>query len=355
MTQLYIQTGKLISKNMTISSDHSLFHGNIGFSLLYYHLSRITRNAEYEQIAEELLDKVFANLSVGSSIDYEHGLSGIGWGIEYLVQNGFIEGDTDEILEEVDNKIFKILQKDNLGSFELINGLTGYLFYLISRLKNPANPGSITQRINNELLILVINKLDEVITNQFPSIVKEICFDLFWRFPVMLYGLTKAFKLDIYSEKIECMIKQWILYFEAYIPSLHINRLYMATVLTLINSCLPNKRIEKQIQILLFATDFDVLKTEVNAQALNIRFGWPGVVWLLYKASQIIPVSYPNYQLINVTRKEITKKHKGTLERAFTTSEANPKRFGISEGLAGIGLMDLLWPEILGEDENCNN
>lgn len=171
----------------------------------------------------------------------------------------------------------------------------------------------------------------------------------------MFYSLVEAFDLNIYNEKIRCMVNQWIMYLEAYLPSLHINRLYMATVLTLINSCLPNKRIEKQIQILLFATDFDVLKTEFDPQVLNIRFGWPGIVWLLYKASRIIPASYPNHRLINVTRKEITKKYKGTLERAFTTSEANPKQFGISEGLVGIGLMDLLWPEILGENESCNN
>jgi hypothetical protein len=171
----------------------------------------------------------------------------------------------------------------------------------------------------------------------------------------MIYGLDEAFDLNIYSEKIRCMVIQWIMNLEAYLPSMHINRLYMATVLTLINSRIPDKRLEKQIQILLFATDFDTLKTEVEPQALNIRFGWPGVVWLLFQASRIIPVNYPNYQLINSTRDEITKKYKGTLERAFKTDEANPRQFGISEGFAGIGLMDLLWPEILEENINCNN
>ncbi len=346
---------QIIKQSRLNGENYAFLHGNAGLCFFFYHLARSTNNPEYEELADNLLDKTFDNLNTAALSDFENGLAGIGWAVEYLVQNGFAEGDMDEILEEVDNKVFKLLNESNLNSFELTNGLTGYLFYLINRLKRPINPSSMAQWINRELLILVINKLDEVVTSQFSSITKEMYFDLFWRFPVMFYGLVEAFDLNIYSEKIRCMINQWVMNLEAYLPSMHINRLYMATVLTLINERLPNRRLKKQIQILLFATDFDVLKTEVDAQALNIRFGWPGVVWLLYKASQIIPVSYPNYQLINVTRNEITKKYKGTLERAFTTSEANPKQFGISEGLAGIGLMDLLWPEILDDDENCNN
>ncbi|WP_320167760.1 lanthionine synthetase LanC family protein [Mangrovibacterium marinum] len=333
-------------------SNNSLMHGNAGLCFFLYHLARSANNPEYEELADNLLGKTFDNLSTAVLPDFENGLAGIGWVVEHLVQNGFAEGNTDEILEEVDNKVFKLLNETNLTSFELTSGLSGYLFYLIARLKKPANPKSMAQWINRELLILVINKLDEIVTTQFPSITKEMYFDLFWRFPVLFYGLAEAFDLNIYSEKIRCMVNQWVMSLEAYLPSMHINRLYMATVLTLIKYRVPNKRIEKQIQILLFATDFDTLKTEVDSQALNIRFGWPGVVWLLYQASRIIPANYPNYRLIDLTRKEIIQKYKVSLEKDFTTVEANSKQFGISEGLAGIGLMELLWPEILEGNEN---
>lgn len=328
-------------------NNHGLMHGNTGLSIYFYHLARTTNKSEYEHLADDLLDKAFANMSTRSSSDFENGLVGIGWGIEYLVQNGFAEGDTDEILEVVDNKIFKTLHYENLVSCELTNGLSGYLFYLTSRLKKPANPNSLEQRINRELLIMAINRLDELVPNQFSSIVNEMNFDLFWRFPVMLYGLSEAFNLNIYKEKIKYMIKQWLPYFEAYIPSFHLNRLYMGTVLTLINGLIPFKRLEKQIQILLFATDFETVKTEVNPNFQNIRFGWPGVVWLLKKASLIIPENYPNYEKIDSTRKEIIGKYKCAREN-ITTNEHQPnaKQFGLSEGLAGPGLLEVLCPEV---------
>lgn len=352
MSSHFIQIARVLQQCDPQNVTHAFLHGNTGLCFFFYHLAQRTNEPEYEALADNLLDKTFNSLNTSALPDFENGLAGIGWGVEYLVQNGFAEGDTDEILEEVDNRVFKLLNETTMNSFDLTNGLTGYLFYLIARLKKPTNPKSTAQWINRELLFLVINKLDEIVTTQFPSITKEMYFDLFWRFPVLFYGLSEAFDLNIYSEKIRCMVNQWVMNLEAYVPSMHINRLYMATVLWLINAKVPNKRIEKQIQILLFATDFDILKTEVDPQALNIRFGWPGVVWLLFQASRIIPANYPNYRLIDVTRKEITQKYKVSLGKDFATNEANPRQFGISEGLAGIGLMDLVWPEILGENEN---
>lgn len=327
--------------------ENSLLYGNTGTCIYLYHLAKAVSNSEYERAADNLLDKVFASLNTSTSPDFESGLAGIGCGIEHLVLNGFAEGNTDEILEDVDNKIFKILNEGTIVSFELINGLTGYLFYLIGRLKKHSIPLSMVQLINRELLILTVNKLDEIVTTQFPSMVKEICFDLFWRFPVMFYGLFETYKLNIYNEKIKCMVKQWLPNLEAYIPSMHINRLYMATILTQINELIPHKRLEKQIQVLLFATDFEELKSEVDPHALNIRFGWTGFVWVLQQASKIIPKTYPNYELIAATANEIKLKYMDHLENMIERSlKDNPGQLGLANGIAGIGLMELLWPEV---------
>jgi lantibiotic modifying enzyme len=190
---------QIIQQYNKLGANNSLIHGNSGLSIFYYILSRITNNPNYETIADELLDKIIKSLNNSLPADFENGLAGIGWAVEYLVQNNFAEGNTDEILKEIDNKIFKFLNEENLSSIELTTGLTGYLFYIISRLKNKGNPDSMAQRINRELLILTINKIDELIIDQFSSIAKELHFDLMWRFPVMLFALSKAFELNIYN------------------------------------------------------------------------------------------------------------------------------------------------------------
>lgn len=323
-------------------------HGNAGLCIFFYHLARHTNDPGYEKFADDLLEKVFCHLSTSAPADFENGLAGIGWGIEYLVQNHFAEGNTDEILEEVDNKVFRALNEDDLASFELGNGLTGTLFYLVNRLKNKKAPFSMAQQINRELFILTINKIDKLVTAQFATMIKEMHFDLFWRFPVVLYGLAEAFTLNSYNGKISSMIRQWLPYFEAYIPSLHINRLFLAVALRQIGYQVPEKRLEKQAQILLFATDFEQLKTEVDHHILNIRYGWPGVAWLLNIASKEIPVDWPNHRLIVQTCNEVTARHQIPHEILKpVTSGGNPVQHGLTLGLAGIGLMELHWPEVL--------
>jgi len=144
------------------------------------------------------------------------------------------------------------------------------------------------------------------------------------------------------------MIRQWLPYFEAYIPSLHINRLFLSVALKQICILIPNKRLEKQSQILLFATDFEVLKTEVDHSFFNIRFGWPGVLLLLVMASKEIPADWPNHQLIGQTYQEITVRHKSPLEKLPSNiPEGNFMQYGLTLGLAGIGLTEVLWPGVL--------
>lgn len=341
------QIAQIIKEHGMMGRNHGLMHGNTGLCIFLYHLAQHENNSEYKKLADDLLDKIFDDLHTSAFVNFENGLLGIGWGIEYLLQNGFVEGDSDDILEVIDNKIFKVLHEEKITSFDIENGLTGYLFYLVSRLKNSQDPNSMAQLINRELLIMAVNSLDELVTKQFPSIIKDICFDLLWRFPIMLHGLIQAFELNIYNEKIRCMINQWITNLEAYIPSMHINRIYLATILTSVNTHIPNKRLEKQIKILLFATDFETLKTEVDPNSLNISMGWPGFIWVLHLATNIIPNCYPNYETIEMTYREIKLKYLSSLDKILENRHREkPEKFGLISGLAGFGLMQLLAPEV---------
>lgn len=348
MDNIVANIARLIYQNDSSNSDHGLMNGNTAKCIFFYGLARSTSDLNYEKIADNLLEKVFSNLSISSKSDFEHGLSGIGWGIEYLLQNGFAEGNADEILEELDNKIFRELNENDHKSFELTTGLTGYFFYLISRLKDVKNSDSMAKRINRELLIVTINKIDILVTNQFPDIVKEINFDLFWRFPAVLFGLKEAFKLNVFNEKIICIIRQWVPLFESYIPSLHINRLFIALILNQINTLIPDSRLEKQIRILVFATDFEQLKSEVDHNDLSIRFGWPGIAWLLNRAAFEFSTDYPNYHLFTKSYFEITEIHKDQLEKLILdVQDDRLNRFNNLSGLTGIGILELLWPGVL--------
>lgn len=119
-------------KNQSIQ-DIGILKGRMGNIIFLYHYAQYSMKEEYGKLADCMLKNLFQNIRADISICFYSGLAGIGWGIEYLYQNGFVEGNTNEILEEFDCKIMEI---NPLRVFELNRnyGLGGLLLYLLARL-----------------------------------------------------------------------------------------------------------------------------------------------------------------------------------------------------------------------------
>ena len=110
-----------------------LLNGKMGIAIFFYLYSRFTKNKIYEDYAGELVDEIYEEINTSTPVNFENGLTGIGWGIEYLIRNGFVQADSDEALSEIDNYV-----SGNMMSFaitsENCNDLAGYGFYYPSRL-----------------------------------------------------------------------------------------------------------------------------------------------------------------------------------------------------------------------------
>lgn len=78
----------------------------IGQAIAYYTYTLYSGDIRYEQKADELLDQVFSVLSVAIPARLDCGLLGITCGMIYMLQNGFIKGNEDEIFKEIDSLLF---------------------------------------------------------------------------------------------------------------------------------------------------------------------------------------------------------------------------------------------------------
>ena len=143
--------GKVNEALLKRIADHQMLHGSfrrdlgvlngkMGIVLFFFHYARYTGRVLYEDFAGEMLEEVIQELHSDLPIRFSDGLCGIGWGVEYLIQNAFIEGDSDEILEDLDQKIMEWDPRRATDlSFE--SGLEGVACYSSSRLKsNLRNP-----------------------------------------------------------------------------------------------------------------------------------------------------------------------------------------------------------------------
>ncbi len=123
-------------------SDLSLFNGQMGTAIFFALLSRVTENHWYEDFAGELLDNICQNITLQTPINFAYGLCGIGWGIEFLKYQGFINDDTDDILTEIDNAV---MERDvrRITDNSLETGLKGILAYVNCRLMSKRDNGYI--------------------------------------------------------------------------------------------------------------------------------------------------------------------------------------------------------------------
>lgn len=115
-------------------SDTIGMSGKMGKVIALFRLYRDTGEEDWETEAEKLLEATMKECSLASPLSYGNGLCGMGVGIEYLIQNHFIEGDSDEILSELDNQIIYAINSRPALDLDLQSGILGLACYMYSRL-----------------------------------------------------------------------------------------------------------------------------------------------------------------------------------------------------------------------------
>lgn len=120
MKKILLKIANLLYINIQYMDNYGLLNGKMGAALFFYEYSRYTNNEIYNNFADYILDDIFeaiANEKVNSSTNLSDGLGGIGWGLQYLINHNFIDGDPDEVLEDFDKKVQERI--DNLGQINV--------------------------------------------------------------------------------------------------------------------------------------------------------------------------------------------------------------------------------------------
>jgi lantibiotic modifying enzyme len=126
---------KLIHHLMLTASFHKdigLFHGQIGIAVFFYHYSKHTNNLVYADFADDLLDNIWEKMHNRLPDTFSSGLTGIAWGIEYLIQNHFVAGNSNDVCEEIDVRIMSLDPRRMNPEF-IEKELEGFLHYVLMR------------------------------------------------------------------------------------------------------------------------------------------------------------------------------------------------------------------------------
>jgi hypothetical protein len=131
--ELLLRIARHLIMHASFLTDLGLYHGKMGVVLFFAHYARYTGEIMYDEFAGNLIDEIQEEIHADIPINFESGLCGIGWGVEHLLQNGFMEGDSDEVLLEIDRKI---MERDlrRIADISVRTGLKGISYYIHKRV-----------------------------------------------------------------------------------------------------------------------------------------------------------------------------------------------------------------------------
>ena len=113
---------------------NGLLYGKSGITIAFFECGRFWNNPVYSDYAKELKDSLPNKIEDNLPLDFATGLCGFGWGIEYMIQNHFIESNSAEICEGIDQRIMTLNMR-RITDISLESGLEGFLHYILIRLK----------------------------------------------------------------------------------------------------------------------------------------------------------------------------------------------------------------------------
>jgi lantibiotic modifying enzyme len=132
--------------NSNLIPQLGLAHGKMGIAISFYHVADVTEIPVFKAFADELIDDIWEQINFNVGFDFENGLAGIGSGVAYIIEKGYVDASADDVLSEIDNKLKQALMHNKTQGIGLLNGLMGYVVYFHLRIKYATEETSIMKK-----------------------------------------------------------------------------------------------------------------------------------------------------------------------------------------------------------------
>jgi hypothetical protein len=197
-----LRIANVLLLNASFTDNIGLLNGKMGIAIFFYNYARYTGSKIFEEYAGELIDEIYEEINTNTPADFTNGLTGIGWGIEYLVKNGFIEADTDEALSDIDNSVYRSMFSRPL-LLENGNELFGYGFYYIARLgAGGVDDENLSAQIKKQHLVYLYNYTIRLfVKNEFHDFnIESLSIDTI---NSITWFLLEIYRLGLFPEEVE--------------------------------------------------------------------------------------------------------------------------------------------------------
>lgn len=130
----------LILHSHDVPTAWGLFDGMTGIMLVIAHYARVHKRPAINHVSDYLMKQIIGNLTKTASISFGNGLAGVGWGLEYLIQNGYMKGCGAALTREIDDRIMSVDIR-RLADDSMEKGIVGLFHYVIAHLQGATLQG----------------------------------------------------------------------------------------------------------------------------------------------------------------------------------------------------------------------
>ncbi len=324
--------------------DLGLFTGITGIAFALYVVNK-KEDPKVTAMADFMMEKVMDGIGDVKSLSIDKGLLGIGMTMDCLIADGLVEGDADEVLQDIDSFLYREIKNPfvNWGT-DCCTGLVGCLLYMTSRLAHKEKRNGIRYELACATLRTIIDKLSCSMLKTFPEVGRDLYISALWKFPLLFFALAKALELGIYNEKILNTIKVWSPCLECCHPIWNVNKLYLAVSLAYLNKKLRLPSVGKLSRDLLYSCDFGELLQEMNPRIMDANEGGFFVMVLL-KVGEGLFRGTVYEESLYLCRLKFLKKYTSLYETFTGKCNHGKMCADLIHGIGGVEVLMTLFPE----------
>lgn len=217
-----------INKALQQFSFTGLLKGDMGVCIYYFVSGRMKHNLQMTQLGEATLKKIMSKMEQNKNLFMEEGITGIAMGISFLLKYKFVEGDVNDVLQDIDDHIYKgaciLLEKE--ATFNIKLPILDLLIYFIVRyidVISPVRKKLYLRFIEHLFNYIYIHRQDNFYQETFPFNLKKEQY-------LLIGALVWIHQLGIAQERIENIFHEMELFLFSCYPVLHANRFHLMTV-----------------------------------------------------------------------------------------------------------------------------
>ncbi len=130
-----------LQKQYKDATDVGVVAGISGIALFQFYYSKYLDVDEYADLGAEMISYCIEQINEGySHPTFCNGIAGLGWAIQHLKTNDFIDIDCDELLSPFNSYLYNQMVFDlTRGNYDFLHGAMGYGFYFLSRYEHTEN------------------------------------------------------------------------------------------------------------------------------------------------------------------------------------------------------------------------